>query len=236
MSFVEYSNLLYQISEEIDWETKRGRLMFIINRSLPDDSGDDITDVISLLTKMEEKNLLGIDRLGVLKDLLKGIEKFDLKRKVEKFEIQRKDYKQLLEQIGRALDESNELQQLISICRRQNLITHERERDGNIINVNALFTELEQHNNLGIEILKTMINELKKPDLCRLIEDFERKRKQEEDAERDKKEWEDCKRKRRGKKHFLTKRFFSETFLKFYNQSFTTYNRRQSVESSVTAY
>ena len=40
----------------------------------PDDSGDDITDVISLLTKMEEKNLLGIDRLGVLKDLLKGIE------------------------------------------------------------------------------------------------------------------------------------------------------------------
>lgn len=91
-----------------------------------------------------------------------------------------------------------ELQQLISICRRQNLITHERERDGNIINVNALFTELERHNNLGIDILKTMINELKKPDLCRLIEDFERKRKQEEDAERDKKEWEDCKRKRRG--------------------------------------
>ena len=28
MSFVEYSNLLYQISEEIDSETKRGRLMF----------------------------------------------------------------------------------------------------------------------------------------------------------------------------------------------------------------
>ena len=187
MSFVEYSNLLYQISEEIDWETKLGRLMFIINRSLPDDYRDDITDVISLLTKMEEKNLLGIDRLGVLKDLLKGIEKYDLKRKVEKFEIQRKDYKQLLEQIGCALDEK-ELQQLISICRRQNLITHERERDGNIINVNALFTELEQHNNLGIDILKTMINELKKPDLYRLIEEFERKRKQEEDAERDKKE------------------------------------------------
>ena len=74
MSFVEYSNLLYQISEEIDWETKLGRLMFIINRSLPDDYRDDITDVISSLTKMEEKNLLGIDRLGVLKDLLKGIE------------------------------------------------------------------------------------------------------------------------------------------------------------------
>lgn len=51
---------------------------------------------------------------------------------------------------------------------------------------------------MGIDILKAMINELKKPDMCRLLEEFERKRKQEEDAERDKKEWEDCKRKRRG--------------------------------------
>ena len=122
MSFVEYSNLLYQISEEIDWETKRGRLMFIINRSLPDDSGDDITDVISLLTKMEERNLLGIDRLSVFKDLLKGIEKWDLNQKVEKFENQRNDYNQFLEKISRELDESNELQRLILICRRENLI------------------------------------------------------------------------------------------------------------------
>ena len=118
MSFVEYSNLLYQISVEIDWETERGRLMFIINRSLPDDSGDDITDGISLLTKMEEKNLLGIDRLNVLKDLLKGIEKWDLNQKVEKFENKRNDYKQFLEKVSRALDESNELQRLILICRK----------------------------------------------------------------------------------------------------------------------
>ena len=76
------------------------RTINVYHQMSPDDSGDDITDVISLLTK------IGIDRLGVLKDLLKGIEKYDLKRKVEKFEIQRKDYKQLLEQIGRALDES----------------------------------------------------------------------------------------------------------------------------------
>ena len=53
----------------------------VYHQMSPDDSGDDITDVISLLTKMEEKNLLGIDRLGVLKDLLKGIEKYDLKLK-----------------------------------------------------------------------------------------------------------------------------------------------------------
>ena len=200
MSFVEYSNLLYQISVEIDWETERGRLMFIINRSLPDDSGDDITDVISLLTKMEEKNLLGIDRLNVLKDLLKGIEKWDLNQKVEKFENKRNDYKQFLEKVSRALDESNELQRLILICRRQNLIAHEREE--HIADVDALFIELEQQNNLGIgnlSILRTFATEVEKPDLCRLVDDFNEKRNQEEDAERKRKEWEDYKRRAGGK-------------------------------------
>ncbi|CAH3157776.1 unnamed protein product [Pocillopora meandrina] len=48
---------------------------------------------------MEEKNLLGIDRLNVLKDLLKGIEKWDLNQKVEKFENKRNDYKQFLEKV-----------------------------------------------------------------------------------------------------------------------------------------
>lgn len=70
-----------------------------------DDFGDDIIDVILLFIKMEEKNFLGIDCFGVLKDLLKGIEKYNFKWKVEKFEIQRKDYKQLLEQIGCVFDE-----------------------------------------------------------------------------------------------------------------------------------
>ena len=200
MSFFEYSNLLYQISEEVDWETKRGRLMFIINRSRSGDYGDDITNVISLLTKMEERNLLGIDRLNVLKDLLKGIKRCDLGRKVEEFENRRNDYKQFLEKISRALDESNELQRLISICRRQNLIGHERE--GHITNVNALFTELENQNNLGIgnlSILKTLANEVEKPDLCKLVDDFDEKRKQEDDAERKRKEWEDYKLKAQGK-------------------------------------
>ena len=65
MSFGEYLNLLCEISEEIDWEAKRERLIFIINRYLPDVSGDEITDVNSLLAKLEERSLLGIDRLDV---------------------------------------------------------------------------------------------------------------------------------------------------------------------------
>ena len=201
MSFGEYLNLLCEISEEIDWEAKRERLIFIINRYLPDVSGDEITDVNSLLAKLEERSLLGIDRLDVLKDLLKGIRKWDLLRIVDGFEIKRKDYKQFLGKISRALDESNELQRFILICKRQNLIAHERTE--HIPNVNALFTELEQQNNLGIgnlSILRTLANEVEKQDLCKLVDDFDEKRKQEDDAERKRKEWEDYKQKARGKR------------------------------------
>ena len=201
MSFGEHLNLLCEIREEIDWEAKRERLIFIINRYLPDVSGDEITDVNSLLAKLEERSLLGIDRLDVLKDLLKGIRKWDLLRIVDGFEIKRKDYKQFLGKISRALNESNELRRFILICKRQNLIAHERTE--HIPNVNALFTELEQQNNLGIgnlSILRTLANEVEKPDLCKLVDDFDEKRKQEDDAERKRKEWEDYKQRARGKR------------------------------------
>ena len=136
-----------------------------------------------------------------MKDLLKGIRKWDLLRIVDGFEIKRKDYKQFLGKISRALDESNELERFILICKRQNLIAHERTE--HIPNVNALFTELEQQNNLGIgnlSILRTLANEVEKPDLCKLVDDFDEKRKQEDDAERKRKEWEDYKQRARGKR------------------------------------
>ena len=156
MSVVEYRVLLYQFSEEIDWQTQRRKLIFILRAYLPDGSEGGITDIDSLLTMLEEKNILGIDRLNVMKELLKEIEKWDLLRRIERFEIKRKDYKQLLEKISRALDESNELQRLISICRGKNLIARESEED--IVDVNALFTVLEQQNNLGIEDLTLLKN------------------------------------------------------------------------------
>ena len=120
---------------------------------------------------------------------------------VDEFEIKRKDYKQFLEKISCALDESNELQRLILICKRQNLIAHDREE--HIGNVNALFTELEKQNNLGIgnlNILRNLATEVEKPELCRLVDDFNEKRKQEDDAERKRKEWEDYKLRARGKR------------------------------------
>ncbi|CAH3157800.1 unnamed protein product [Pocillopora meandrina] len=195
MSVVEYLRLLDQCSKEIVWQSESEWLKLIYGRFIPDGSVDDITDVITLLNKLEEKNLLGIDRLKVLKELLKGIRKWDLLRILERFEMKRKEYRQLLEQISHALEESNELQRLILICRRKNLVAHQREE--HIKNVDALFAELEQQHELGIEdlgILKTIATEMEKPDLCRLVEEFEKKRKQEEDAERERIKWEDNKR------------------------------------------
>ena len=200
MSVVGYLNLLHQCSKEISWQSDHEWLILICKRFIPDGSEDVITDVNSLFTKLEDRSLLGIDRLDILKDLLEGIRKWDLLRMVDEFETKRKDYKQFLEKISRALDESNELQRLISICKRQNLIAHEREE--HIGNVDALFTELEQGNNLGIgnlSILRTMATDLEKPDLCRLVDDFHEKRKQGVDAERKRKEWEDYKQRAQGK-------------------------------------
>ena len=200
MSVVGYLNLLHQCSKDISWESDHEWLILICKRFIPDGSEDVITDVNSLFTKLEDRSLLGIDRLDILKDLLEGIRKWDLLRMVDEFEIKRKDYKQFLEKISRALDESNELQRLILICRRENLIAHEREE--HIGNVNALFTELEQQNNLGIgnlNILRNLATEVEKPDLCRLVDDFDEKRKQEDEAERKRKEWEDYKQRAQGK-------------------------------------
>ena len=184
MSVVEYLRLWHQCNTEINWQTESEWLKLIHRRYIPDGSADDVTSVITLLNRLEERKIIGIDRLGVLKELLRGIRKWNLLRILERFEIKRKDYRQLLEQISRTLEESNELPRLISICRRQNLIV--RESEEHIENVNALFTTLEQQCKLGIEdltILKTIAIEVEKPDLCRLLEEFEKRRKQEEDAE-----------------------------------------------------
>ena len=214
MSVVEYRVLLYQFSEEIDWRTQRRKLIFILRAYLPDGSEGNISDIDSIFTMLEEKSILGIDRLNVMKELLKEIGKWDLLRRIERFEIKRKDYKQLLEKISHALDDSNELQRLISICRRKNLIARESEDD--IVDVNALLTVLEQRNNLGVKdltLLKTLANQVGKPDLCTLLEEFEKKRKQEEDAERERREREDN---IRGEEQFLTEFFFfPKQFIKF---------------------
>ena len=71
----------------------------------------------SLIAELEEKEFLGPDNLDLLKDLLKDVKEWAFLEEVEKFESKRKEYFDLLEQIIRALDELNDLERLVSICR-----------------------------------------------------------------------------------------------------------------------
>ena len=102
--------------------------------------------------------------------------------KVEKFESKRKEYHDLLEQIIVALDELNELERLIAICRGKI-----PEDSGQIHDVRSLFKELQSQNNLGIhrlDVLKVILTEMKKDDLFKEVERFEERRKQEVDMKR----------------------------------------------------
>ena len=197
MSLIEYRNLLYEVSKGIAWITERERLLFICKIFIRDGCENDIQDVLSLFKKLEEKDKLGIDSLVVLKDLLKRMRKWDLLHIVEKFENKRKQYKRLLEQCGRVLDECNQLERLILVCRGKISL----DRQEYITDVWTLFTELEKQNYLGIEhleILKTMAFEMKKPDLLKQVEELEKKTKQEEDAERKQNELEEENRRSQG--------------------------------------
>jgi len=194
MSAIEYRNLLFKISQKIDWISERQRLLFITEGLIAEESETNIQDVLSLFKVLEERKNLGIDRLEVLKDILKEIGKWNLLEKVEKFEIKRKEFNSLLEYICRALDESGHLERLVSVCKGRIA----QDRESSIKDVRTLFTELEKVNHLGVgrlDILKVLIG-TDKPDLLKQVEEFENKRKQEEVVERKRNELEESKRRR----------------------------------------
>jgi len=197
MSLIEYHNLKYKVSVRINWITERRRLLYLCKAFLPDGCENDIEDVLSLLDKLEEEDHLAIDSLELLKDLLKEIDEWSLLQMVKKFENKRKEYKSLLEQCGRVLDECSQLERLTSLC--EGKISYNRQT--HITDVFTLFTELEKQNNLGIkrlEILKTMAAEMGKTNLLKQVEEFEKRKEQEEDAERKQNELEEAKRRRKG--------------------------------------
>ena len=78
---------------------------------------ENLQDVVYLFEELEEKEFLGPDKLDVLKDLLEGLEEWSLLENAEKFETKRREYDGLLEQIIQALDELNDLERLVSICK-----------------------------------------------------------------------------------------------------------------------
>ena len=182
MSNIEYNNLLFQISQRLDELNVRRQLLVMCRGKVDPRSEESIQDVFWLFEELEEKGFLGPDHLEVVKELLKGVEEWHFLGKVKKFENKRKEYKDLLEQIIRVLDELNDLERLISVCRGKIPETNESR----IQNVRTLFQELENLNCLGtacMGILKDILIEVEKQDLVEEVEKFEKRLSEDEEFE-----------------------------------------------------
>ena len=185
MSAIEYNNLLFEISQRLEELNVFDRLLFMCRGKLPSGSENNVQDVLSLFKELEEQDNLGIDRMEVIKGLLKSFKEWSFFGKVKEFECKRKRYNGLLEQIILALelDEPNELERLIAMCRGK----ISQESEGQIQDVRSLFKELEKQNNLEydrLDILKRILIETDKNDLLRALEEFEGRSNQEDEFER----------------------------------------------------
>ena len=183
MSEFEYNNLLFQISQRLDNINAGKQLLVICRGKLAARSGEENIPTFSLFEELEEKGFLSPDRLTVLKAILKGVEEWGPLQKVEKFSCKRKEYNNLLEQIIRELDELNDLERLLSICRGN--ITEGRR--ASIHDVRSLFKELESNDCLGIEcleIVKEILTQTEKTDLLKEVKEFEQRQSRENKFER----------------------------------------------------
>ena len=175
MSRIEYNNLLFEVSEQLDQLNSLGRLLFMCRDLVGPAGVENIQDALSLFRRLEELNTLRIDRLEVVEELLKGVREWSLFQKVKKFETKRKDYTDLLEQISRAIDERNILEQLVAICRRKT----SEEYEGNVQNVRTLLKELENRGYLEfgrVDFLKEILMEAEIEDLVKEVQDFKKQR------------------------------------------------------------
>lgn len=185
MSAIEYSYLLVEVSEKLDEVSPIHRLLFTCRKYLTSGSEGNIQDTLSLFKELEEQKNLGIDNPVVIKELLKGVREWSLFGKVKRFENKRKEYNALLEEIIRLLDELNDLERLVSVCRGK----LSEESEGLIEDVRSLFKELENQNILGLDrldILKEILTETEKKDLLKKVEEFEERRNKEDEFERKK--------------------------------------------------
>ena len=144
MSVIEYNDLLFKVSQRLNELNVGKRLLVMCRGKVAPRSEEDLPDVFQLFSELEEKEYLGSDRLGVLKDVIGGLEEWSLLENVERFETKRKEYHGL--QIIQALDELNDVEQLVSICKGK----ISEEKQGNIRDVRSLFEELKNNSRLEI--------------------------------------------------------------------------------------
>ena len=185
MSDIEYRKLLLEAGRMIDQQIVPKDLLFICKRRVSSGFEDSTgASALSLFEEMEERNNLGIDRLEALKDLLKCIKDWSLLQKVNMFEMKRTHYNDLLELIGRALDESDQLEELIkAVCRRKRSV----ECDVNMEDVWTLLKELENRDYLEfgrLDFLKEILMDIGRRDLVTKVQDFEKQRNNEDEYER----------------------------------------------------
>ena len=179
MSEFEYKNLLVRISQRLDNINAGKQLVVICRGKLAARPGEENVPTFSLFVELEGKGFLSPDRLTLLKEILKGVKEWDFLQEVELFACirPRKKYNNLLEQIIRVLDELNDLERLISIC-RGNIITEGRQ--ASIHDVRSfILRELERNGSLGInclKILKEILIQTEKSDLLEKLNELERQR------------------------------------------------------------
>jgi len=177
MSAIEYSFLLFEIAQRLDDINAGKQILEICRGQLAARRGEENipTYTYLLFSELDKKGFLSPDRLTVLKGILEGVKEWAFLEKVEKFEHRRKEYNNLLEQIIRELDELNDLERLISICKGN--ITEQRR--ASIHDVRSLFKELESKDCLGIDflkIVKEILTQTEKTDLLKEVEEFEQRR------------------------------------------------------------
>ena len=175
MSESEYKNLLVRISQRLDNINAGKQLLVICRGKLAARRGEENIPTFSLFVELEGKGFLSPDQLTLLKEMLKGVKEWHFLKEVKFFECKREKYNNLLEQIIRVLDELNDLERLISICRGH--ITDGRR--ASIHDVRSLFRELERNGYLGIdclEILKEILIQMEKSDLLEKVNQLERGR------------------------------------------------------------
>ena len=183
MSYVEYNQLLFEISQRLDLLNQHGQLLFMC-RGCVASRPEDIPDALSLFRELEDRNKLAIDRVELWKELLKAVGEWPLFDKVRKFEEKRKEYQELLEQISRALDESNQLQQLIAVC-TERVTLEDNERNSQTARI--LFEKLEGRElfEFGrLKFLKEILSRIQRRDLVKEVQDFETRRIDEDEFER----------------------------------------------------
>ncbi|XP_068741964.1 uncharacterized protein [Montipora capricornis] len=181
MSRIEYNNLLFRISQKLDETNARRHILFMCREILGARSDEDNhRDSISLFEELEGNGSLGPDNLGLVKEILVALEVWDLHDKIVNFESTRKEYTELIERVIGELDELIDLERLMStVCRGK----IPDERRGDVLDVRSLFQVLEVIGCLGINnlgILKEICIEMEKDELMREVEDFQKRRIEDE--------------------------------------------------------